>query len=1078
VAEGKKLCKATARTARLVHELHRTAGVPKDECRAYKLHDVATFQHNWVGQYQIIVISSSSLNLPVYTGTPGGKKLYIYHHEDHYNTITYVDKFYGKDKILCTVCWKVHFVSAPHYKCTGQCRLCRHKGCNAEYIPKNGVKWHHCVVCNRYFPSQTCFANHKVTAVGNSVSSCSYVHRCVHCSRTVRTTQLPKDKHNCGKVYCSVCRGYAEEGHQCYVRKMVCDEAKDEIKWAKYRVFYFDFETCGADGHHTPVMVSMADEKGGSKKTFWGVNCAEEFCKVIFSKKSYKNSIFMSHNGGRFDQYFILEEIFKAGYKPEVIYNGGSMLYLHIKELKITFKDTYMFISRPLAAMPKMFGVKDTAKTFFPHLLKFAEYADYNGPYVSTKYYDVNQMNPMKRAECMTWVEKHQKDGDVFNYKVNMIEYCENDVEVLRACGEKFRTLFREKGMIDPFIDSFTLSQASSYVYRKLHMPENSMGIIPPWGYKSPRAYSNKGVIWLEYMACKLHSHIKHARNGGEAKIDGGMYVDGFIPPEVGDDHKGHVLEFVGCHTHGCLTCYKPETTNPRCGSTMRTLNDQYISRRSIICGNGYKYTEVWEHEYDSDVKTDVSLKEIITRLDLQEPLKPRECLYGGRVEPFRLFTEVDEALEELIKYLDVNSLYPFVQRFFTFPEGHPDVLLSPPAVEFHNWFGLIKLRITPPSDLWLPVLPLRLNGKLYFTLCYTCTITTNTGKCEHNYKMRGWVGSYPTPEVKLAVEKGYTIDKVYEVWNWDENSRTNDLFTSYINSFLKLKLMGSGFPRVDMSDDEKSEFARELSEREGIEIDMHEIEDNPGIRALGKQVVNSLWGKICQNTDKSKTVYITEPSEYFGLLIEDKYNVQDVRKVNDNMIEVTYTTPAELTQPHAFVNHAVASFVTSYARLHLYSFMEKLGENLLYADTDSVVFITGPGMPDLPTGPCLGEMSCEIYSTHKVHDSIKSFVTVGPKSYGYQLKDNPNIQCVKCKGITLNYNTCKQINMDYMVKLVTCDGARHDRTVVSYENQMKRNRKKVKIESVNMTKSFGFTFDKRLVDAETYRTTPIGYKV
>jgi hypothetical protein len=1072
-----KLKHAAKRTARCVRDLHRSAGVAIDEKRAYTLEDVVAFQHVWEGQYQIIVISSATLNMPAYTGIAASKKIYIYHHEDHYNVITDIDRFYGENQAMCTVCWKVHSKRWPHYKCTGQCRLCHHKECGAEQIPSDSIQWNHCVHCNRYFPSKLCHANHRIIAGGETRSCCSYIHRCIHCSRTLNKSKIDPEKHDCGKVYCTVCRARMESGHRCHVRKMQCDESKDEVRWAKHRVFYFDFETCGSDGEHTPVMVAMVDEKGVNKKVFWGSNCAEDFCKHIFSKKKFKKSIFMSHNGGRFDQYFILDQIFKAGYKPEIIYNGGSMLYLHIKQLGITFKDTYLFMSRSLAALPKMFGLPDIGKTYFPHLLDFGEYADYNGVYVSTKFYDVNQMNPMKRAECIAWVEERQKDGSVFNYKQNMIEYCENDVEVLRACGEKFRKLFREKGETDPFIDAFTLSQASSYVYRKLHMPENSIAIIPPWGYKSARAYSNKGVVWLEYMAMKLSLRITHARNGGEAKVVGGLFVDGFIPPTPSDTHKGHVLEFVGCHTHGCLTCYKPGTVNPRCGSTMRTLNDQYLSRKALICWNGYKYTEIWEHQYDAKIKVDGELSAVELNLDLQEPMKPRDCLYGGRVEAFRLFTEIDELLAELIKYLDVNSLYPYVQRESDFPESHPtEIMLAPKAEDFKGWFGLVKLRITAPQRLWLPVLPLRINGKLFFPLCYTCTLEANTQRCTHEYKKRGWVGAYTTPEVVLALEKGYVIDKVYEVWHWDEDSITSDLFTSYINSFLKLKLMGSGFPRPDMTDEEKTAYARELSDREGVEIDMSEIEDNPGIRALGKQVINSLWGKICQNTDKSKTVYITLPSEYFTLLLEDKYNVQDVRKVNETTIEVTYTIPKELAEPHAFVNHAVASFVTSYARIHLYSFMEKLGENLLYADTDSVVFLTAPGKPDLPTGACLGEMSCEIYSTHKKHDTIKSFVTVGPKSYGYQLRDNPDIKCVKCKGITLNYNTSRKINMEYMVDLVTRDGFRQERTEVAYTNQIKRDRKKVKIMSINTFKSFGFTFDKRLVDNVTYKTLPIGY--
>ena len=863
--------------------------------------------------------------------------------------------------------------------------------------------------------------------------------------------------------------------HKCYVKQMACDPIKNKEKWAKKKVMYYDFETCGSSGYHQPVMVALSDEAGEFKKTFWGSNCVEQLCNLILSKK-FKNTIFFAHNGGRFDNYLILEHIFNSGYKPEVIYNAGSMLYLKIPYLQIEFKDTYMFIPRALAALPKMFGIHNMAKTFFPHLLPFSEYEHYTGPYVDTKYYDVDQMNADKRAECILWVEQQQNDGAVFNYKNDMITYCENDVEVLRACCEKFRELFRKKGHTDPFIECMTLSQSASFVYRKLHMPKDSIAIIPPWGYSAARAYSNKGIVWIEYMGELKGSPVKHARNGGEYKTPEGVYVDGFIHPTPGSGHSGTILEFTGCHTHGCPSCYKPSTINPQSGETMQELYDKYNTRKAILNRGKYEYIEIWEHEYDRELKTNVNLKNTEKRLDLQEPLQPRDCLYGGRVEPFQLYREVNEALEELIKYLDINSLYPGVQRDELFPEGHPQILLAPDINDQPTWFGLIKAKFTPPEKLWLPVLPLRTTGKLLFPLCYTCSIQKQTTHCTHNKRDREWIGSYTTVEVDAALKRGYKLECVYEVWNWPPEQRTNKLFRDFINSFIKLKLMGGGFPKADMTDEEKSEYARELSEREGIDIRADEIEDNPGIRALGKQVVNSLWGKICQNTDKSKTVYISKPAEYFKLLLDDKCKITDIHRVNDGLIEVVYKTPHELADPHPFVNHAVASFVTSYARLKLYSFLEPLGRNVLYADTDSCVFVTGPGLPDLKTGPCLGEMSCEIYATYKKHDSIKTFVTVGPKSYGYQLKDNSAISCVKCKGITLNFNTTKQVNFQYMVDLVTHEDCRFNRETVYYTNRIKRNRKKMKIESTNIKKSFGFTFDKRLINPRTYGTHPIGY--
>ena len=166
-----------------------------------------------------------------------------------------------------------------------------------------------------------------------------------------------------------------------------------------------------------------------------------------------------------------------------------------------------------------MFGLSEVSKTFFPHLLHFSVYENYKGDYPDISSYDVDNMNHLKRTECIEWLDQMKQEGQVFNYKENMIEYCINDVEVLRQCGEKFRELFKNHGRVDPFIDGMTLSHSVSLVYRKLHMIPDSIAVIPPWGYKPCKKYSNKAVNWLHYISRTTGVEIKHARNGGEKKL-------------------------------------------------------------------------------------------------------------------------------------------------------------------------------------------------------------------------------------------------------------------------------------------------------------------------------------------------------------------------------------------------------------------------------------------------------------------------------------------------------------------------------------------------------------------------------
>ena len=55
--------------------------------------------------------------------------------------------------------------------------------------------------------------------------------------------------------------------------------------------------------------------------------------------------------------------------------------------------------------------------------------------------------------------------------------------------------------------------------------------------------------------------------------------------------------------------------------------------------------------------------------------------------------------------------------------------------------------------------------------------------------------------------------------------------------------------------------------------------------------------------------------------------------------------------------NIFIASFTIALARLKLYDELEKLGEQVLYYDTDSIIYTWKEGQPFVPTAIFLGQM-------------------------------------------------------------------------------------------------------------------------
>jgi len=74
-----------------------------------------------------------------------------------------------------------------------------------------------------------------------------------------------------------------------------------------------------------------------------------------------------------------------------------------------------------------------------------------------------------------------------------------------------------------------------------------------------------------------------------------------------------------------------------------------------------------------------------------------------------------------------------------------------------------------------------------------------------------------------------------------------------------------------------------------------------------------------------------------------------------------------------------IGAYVTAGVRVHLYRYLDKLQENAIYCDIDSVIHIQPNDEPQLiETGDNLGEMTLELGPS----EFISEFANGGPKNY------------------------------------------------------------------------------------------------
>ena len=139
-----------------------------------------------------------------------------------------------------------------------------------------------------------------------------------------------------------------------------------------------------------------------------------------------------------------------------------------------------------------------------------------------------------------------------------------------------------------------------------------------------------------------------------------------------------------------------------------------------------------------------------------------------------------------------------------------------------------------PLRGFYHPVLLVKVRGKLIFSFCQSCA-KERIDHCEHDEEKRGFVGDWSTIKVKKAIEKGYKVDRIYEVMYFPDKSV--ELFKDYVRMFLKVKLEFSGVPSGTTLD----KFVEEARVKQGVSLDKANVEKNPGRRAVAKVCLNSL---------------------------------------------------------------------------------------------------------------------------------------------------------------------------------------------------------------------------------------------
>lgn len=904
-------------------------------------------------------------------------------------------------RLFCFQCKKAY--KDTRHTCSAKCVGCGSTACEGAHVDITTFEMQcNNTKCGRAVYNNACRQRHKCTSLGK-------FRRCMTCSQYY--IPLPKyrlargeESHRCYQTHCTNCKEWyaSDQQHCCYHQPLT----KEDMIEVTTRYVFYDYEcVLGESEHEVAGIVAMTMDSD----EVYEFHTHDAFIEWIF-QDCHKGYTFIAHNSGRYDFHFVKREMLRRNIKSRDVCNGNTIFYSKETSLGIRFVDSFRFIPIGLRKFAKTFGLKDVSKTFFPYRFFTPENKFYKGPIPDRSYFDVDRMTEEEQATFETWYQSFEgKTVDLYRLCMN---YCIDDVKVLKEGCKKFRSLFLE--LTDQEVDPFqyiTIASVCMTIYRRFHLREKSIAIL-----NERQATRSRLLFDREYGEQYEH------------------HPCGYV------DHDRHVVYmWRDCVDDGCLHCFNRLTMHPTQFRFMFDLHRQFEARRQQTADffAPYKLVVVRECDFLATHSSD--------DLESVYPMDIRRAFYGGRTEPTKCRYIAKDG--EVIRYRDFTSLYPTIQygqcrgiadpehtsRTFRYPIGHPETYTQVAPDQVLDYFGFADVDIVPPKDLYIPVLPARVDKKLMF----------------HCRPQRG---CWTTVELKKAVERGYVIERVHWVMHFSESSDT--LFRNYVKTFLKVKQEAAGWKKLGAEEpDAQQAILEDYQQVMGITLDPDRIseEGNPGLYFIAKLCLNSLWGKFAQRENFDEQLDTFDDETFQEAIFDDTRKVKGVVMHDVNTRTITYEKRDKFRTGSKHVNIAIAAYTTAYARLRLYEALELTDRDTLYMDTDSVIYID---RGQLSVGPYLGDLTDELDED----DGIVSFVSTGPKCYAYTTRKGKT-SC-KIKGFSLNPATMTSLNGEVMHDLVT----RRDETVKVKVQQprFEINERHTIRTDPEFIKEFQFTFDKR----------------
>lgn len=806
-----------------------------------------------------------------------------------------------------------------------------------------------------------------------------------------------------------------------------------------------------------------------------------QFLQHIFDpvhKDTYKDSLFFAHNGGSYDVTFIIRYMENNRRSHTWLPRPGShhkFISVTDSATGITFLDFRMFMSGSLASIGEAMKLP-IAKGHFPHNFNNGFHTFYEGavpPIDSSEdWWGLKWARSQKSIEeteefhaelCekyCTCPGEHTCDKPLWKLQEQMIYYCMLDVKLLAQCIVRFRAKVMDLThstsswahwkpvSIDPywFVTTPQLCQGMLLMgYQK--KPEQIYGCfgsdfctIVSMEKKKRLGQTIEALYWLNSLPNR--NHIFHRGNWAREyfSLEAQLYADGF------DVDQKIAYVCIDCKVYACARCYQntdlwdqphPFFTNKTYCQVNQEHRQDILRRWQQAWGapvdqNGPVLREVvirsqceiveemtWDNRYSRDY----------LKYAYEVGYNGSDGMKGGRTEVFKVLYERSEDPNEIINYDDVCSLYPYVCAFKEIPFGCPECILGEDIIPerlFSNdkttkYWGFIHCKVLPNKEDLLGLLPNRRRG----------TRLDDTSE-RLMFTLEEQVGTWFIEEIEFALQFGYQVLEVYNIFHWSPEKRSDRKFRPYVDCFIRLKQQSEKWSKLGAScdrpsEEEKQEVANKLYQANGGigMIDVNQVDENPVMRALMKLFLNNMWGKWAQKDSDTMMCTVYGAKQFYEI-----WDHPMVKKEGCTFREVCPNTcvyKAQIGLKEEFqknagrTNYFIGGAVTAHARIVLHTRMMLIGpERMIYCDTDSVIYIWSKDKPVL-TSQGLGQWEKE------KGKPIVKVMAIAPKFYILEYDDPEEDLAIKSKGIVMTLENRNALTKQRLLHMIFSTLSGHD---------------------------------------------------